>query len=145
MYIKKHLCILTIIVLFSINGAALAEDISGSLSGELGPGDYNVVGMISVFMGASLIIHPGTTFNFTGEYGFDILGYLYAVGTETDSIIFRQGSGDLWRGINFFSLAVDSSIMEYCRVSDSNDKGIYISGVSPTISHCLISHNFAHS
>jgi len=137
--------ILLVMVLLPLCCLIYAEDITGPLSGEIGPGVYTVVGSISVLYGASLTINPGTTFNFTGDFDFDIMGYIYAVGNETDSIVFRQDSGDTWNGIDFISIASDSCILEYCRISGSNGVGFYINGVNPTISHCLISDNVAGS
>jgi parallel beta-helix repeat protein len=143
MYSQKISLILVIFTLFGFSGELYSEDISGPLSGEIGPGTYNVTGSISVLYGASLIIHPGTIFNFTGDFDFDIMGYIHANGNEIDSIIFRQESGDNWNGIDFISIAADSCIIEYSRVSGSNGVGFYINGSSPTISHCLISDNVA--
>lgn len=120
-----------------------AQNISGPLSGVLGPGTYTVVGSISVLYGQSLNIQSGTTFLFTGDYDFDIYGYLHAAGTETDSIIFRRDSGIPWNGIDFNSIASDSSILEYCLITGSDGCGLYIYDACPTISHCYITGNTA--
>ena len=145
MHPDKFCFILILMMLVSFSGGSLAQDLSGPLSGELGPGNYNVIGSISVLYGASLIVQPGTTFIFSGDFDFDIYGYISAVGTETDSIIFRQESGDNWNGIDFNIIAADSCILEYCQISGSNGVAIYINNVNPTISHCLLSDNVAGS
>ncbi|MCX6641631.1 MAG: hypothetical protein NTW14_14295, partial [bacterium] len=139
----KSVVLITLTALLLKANIACAIDISGALSGTLGPDEFTVVGQVYVLYGASLIIQPGTTFLFAGDYDFDIYGYLRSVGTETDSIIFkaRQPGDSLWNGIDFLSIAADSSLMEYCQVSGSDGVGVHCSGASPTISHCLISGN----
>ena len=141
MHLRRCSAILILVILSFIIRTAIAEELAGSVSGELGPGTYEVTGNLNLLYGTSLIIHPGTVFTFMGDYDFDVYGYLYAVGTETDSILFRQGTGDTWNGIDFNIIAADSSILEYCEISGSNGVAIYLNNVSPTISHCLLINN----
>jgi hypothetical protein len=116
--------------------------ISGLLSGVLTDETYIVTGEISVQNGDSLIIESGAVFLFDGHYVFDIYGYLYAVGTETDSIKFMASlCAPNWRGIDFNSSADDSSRLEYCCITGSNSKGIYCSYSSPTIVNAIVEGN----
>lgn len=110
--------LLTILALTSI---CQAQIISGPQSGSLGPGEYVVVGDISVPAGESLTIQPGTTFLHSGPYSWNIYGLLTAVGTETDSIYFvRQEpiGNDRWRSIRFQNGASDESVLDYCVIDN---------------------------
>ena len=118
-------------------------NLSGSLSGNLYIGEYDIVGDISVDSGDSLTIEAGVNLNFGGGYSFDINGYLYAVGTSQDSINFINapaGETD-WGGIKFNSSADDNSELKYCYITGSDSSGIYCNGASPTISKCIIKGN----
>ncbi len=126
-----------------ISSVCLAQNISGPQSGTLGPGTFNVTGSIQVLYGQSLYIQPGTEFVFAGDYDFDVYGHLYAVGTETDSIIFRAGSVEGWNGIDINSLATDSTILKYCCIYESNGVGLYITDASPTIDRCILRGNIS--
>lgn len=137
----------TVIITFAfvlLCGISSGQELSGELSGALGPGTYSVVGNISVAHGDSLVINPGTTFLFNGLYTFQIFGYLRAVGTEQDSIRFQRRFGTpSWNGIVFKPVCSDSSRMEYCYITNSSAQGIEIYGSSPTISRCIIFNNNA--
>lgn len=125
--------------------------LSGSLAGTIGPGVCQVVGDISVDEGNSLTILPGTILDFQGAYKFLVYGYLEAVGTEVDSIIFTCDTlenPDRWRGIQFDN-ADAACRLEYCVIENSgayevmpHDRGggIWANYSSPTFSHCLIHH-----
>ncbi len=59
---------------------------------------------ITVSSGVTLTIAPGTNVIFGRRMYLDILGALYAVGTETDSIVFRGDMADdyqSWDGLKF--------------------------------------------
>jgi len=124
--------------------AGQAEDISGPLSGSLGPGTFNVVEDISVEMGDTLTIQPGTTLLMIGARTFSIFGYLVASGTEDDSIYFGpQNVAFRWHGIIFFSYANDNSRMEYCYITGSDCQALEINATNPTISHSTFENNIA--
>ncbi len=148
---KIFLILFAAACIFNISIAQLA----GPLSGTLGPGTFTVVGGISVQNGDSLTIAPGTRFNFTGYYEFDVDGYLYAVGTENDSITFQPSDTSFtWGGIDFNSIANNFSRLGYCLVRggyasgaypESSGGGILCYGSSPIISNCTVSGNAADS
>jgi len=135
--------------------AGLAQ-LSGPLSGTLGPGEFHVIDTIYVNAGDSLRLLPGTTFNFDGPYPFDIRGTLLAEGTQTDSIIFTTdtlANPDRWRGLRLLDSNSSGSMLAYCLVEnghatgDSPDDcggGIRCVQSSPTFSNCRISHNLAY-
>ena len=76
--------------------------ISGALEGTLPSGTYIVDDVIYVLQSDSLIIDPGVTLLFNGNFEFNVNGYLYAVGTHYDSIKFIHNIPDsTWGGIDF--------------------------------------------
>ncbi len=78
----------TILLMLALAQASFGQ-LSGALSGTLGPGAYHVVGIIHVDFGDSLRVMPGTTFVFDGPYPFRIYGTLLAEGTESNSIVLQ--------------------------------------------------------
>ena len=136
---KKSISATAILIIVSSSTYA---QLSGPLSGVITSGNYTVKGEISLGAGDSLTIEPGTVFNFTGDYSFDIDGYLYAVGTETDSIKFRPIHPDSsWGGLDFNNSADDSSRLDYCVITGSNDNGISCVSSCPYILSSSISGN----
>ena len=116
--------------------------ISGQLSGIMTGGTYIVEGDISIEESESLTIYPGSLLRFTGDYEFEVSGYLNATGTVFDSIKFIPDteSGE-WQGIKFNDTSSDDGILKYCVVTGSDASGVECVGASPEISHCLISGN----
>ncbi len=130
--------------------------LSGPLSGTLGPGVYNVVGEISVESGDNLTLLPGTTFIFDGPYPFRIYGTLLAEGTSSDSIVFTTDTltnPDRWPGIRFYSVSSSGSQLAYCLVEngsatgsfpDNSGGGVFCrDAASPTFTNCTFSANSA--
>jgi len=118
------------------------QPIYGSLNGVLASGAYLVQNDIWVDAGASLTIEAGCDFMFYGNYGFEINGYLSAVGNEEDSISFVPYSGiQNWQGIRFTSQAADSSMLKYCLIMGACSSGVKIENCSPTIERCRIYSN----
>jgi|GEM_PF-1750082 len=117
--------------------------ISGSLSGTLAGVLYIIDGDITVNQGDSLIIEPGATLCFRNGYDFTINGYLWAVGTETDSIVFKEydPATSQWEGVTFLPPSDDNSRMEYCLILSSAVDGLKLNTCSPTISHCKFVSN----
>ena len=140
--------------LFSLVQASLAQ-LSGPLSGTLGPGVFHVIDTISVEAGDSLTLLPGTIFNFDGPYPFYIYGPLLAEGTESDSVIFTTDTltnPDRWRGLRFLDSNSSGSRLAYCLIKrscttggspDSYGGGVRCDNSSPTFMHCTISSNAA--
>ncbi len=149
--------ILTILLAAALPLAALAQPtVHGSLSGTLGPGVYIVDGQCTIDAGNTLTIQPGTTFLFSGHYSFKVYGTLNAVGTESDSIVFKRQnptSACEWSGILFQQGSSPNSALSYCYLEyakyhvwpDYNGGGIYIKSVGVTISHCWIADCYASS
>jgi len=128
-----------VIVIF-LTTLVSAQNLSGSLSGTLGPGNYNVVGACQVQSGQSLTIMPGTTFQFSGNYNWQIYGTLTAEGTENDLIVFTSSSN--WGGLRFNS-GSSASTLDWVLIENvytySNGGGIYIYNGGMTISNSIIS------
>ena len=128
----------------------LGIHISGSISGALVDTIYIAESNLYVQDGDSLIIEPGATIHFfkraADEGQFRIRGYLYAVGTEMDSIKFLPISPiTYWGGIGFHEGFPDStSIMEYCFIKGSFSSGISFTHSSATIIHCTVTGDSAY-
>ena len=124
--------------------SGIPQNISGQLQGIIEQDTYYVIGDIFVQAQDTAIIEPGCELIFMGEYDFDILGYLSAVGNEEDSIIIRADESITgWGGIDFEPGSSDSSILSFCNISRSISSGISIDGVSPGIYSCTIEDNQA--
>lgn len=109
----------------NVNLSAIGVPIFGPQSGVLPDTTYLVIDDISVESGDSLIIEPGTILRFNGNYSFTVNGYLYAVGTEVDSIVFIPSpTTSNWGGVDFNDSANDSCRLEYCFITGSNSSGI---------------------
>ncbi len=131
--------------------------ISGPQSGTLGPGNYIVIGDITVASGDSLTIVPGTTFMHPGSNSnikWLISGKFTAAGVEGDSIYFCSqdsvGVWERWGGLLFLSGAPAAVIdycvidggMAYCVGSEEYHAVVNIdSGSSLTLTHTRVSNN----
>lgn len=106
---------------------------------------------VTVASGARLTILPGTKVKFNGNYQLEILGSLYAVGTETDTICFTTDNPTTgWKGIfinNPNEYTNDSTIIHNCRIeylnySTSLGGAVYVYYADEVrISNCLIKNN----
>jgi uncharacterized delta-60 repeat protein len=129
--------------------------LSGPLSGTLGPGTYHIVGDISIQSSDTLTLMPGTVFHFDSLYGFYINGTLMAEGTESDSIVFTTdttANPSRWHGLRFDGSGSTGSRLAYCLIEhgiaigsapDSWGGGVLCDGASPTFTHCTIRDNVA--
>ena len=144
---KISISLIILLFLFSMPTVLLGQvHISGALSGVLEDTTYIVDGDILVGVRDSLTIEPGAIFLFNGNFQFNILGYIFAVGTEEDSIKFILNSpATIWGGINFQESSNDSSRLEFCYITGSIQSGIKCLYSNPTISNCNISGNSALS
>ena len=153
---KGRSSILAILLVVICASMALAQpNIQGSLSGNLGPGAYLVVGNCTVDAGATLTVAPGTTFLFSGQFSFKVNGTLNAVGTATDSILFVRRSATPtceWGGLRFMAGAPSNSVVSYAYFEgaryqtwpDYNGGAIFI-GTPVTINHCYITNCYSAS
>jgi parallel beta-helix repeat protein len=117
--------------------------ISGVINGVLSNNLYIVVGDLYVNPHDSLIIEPGAIILFAGAYFFTVGGSLYAIGTETDSIIFAACEGaPHWRGIDFIPPTEEYCRLKYCVITESNYAGISVSGGNALIENCSIVDNY---
>lgn len=135
--------ILITVLAVCLSGTGVGQELSGQLNGVIEPGLYHVVNDISVTQWDSLVIEPGTTLLFDGDFNFTIFGYIYAVGTEEDSIIFKPSPGaEPWNGVNCNPSTNDNSVFEYCVIEGSDMQGFEAWACSPTLSHCTIIDNW---
>lgn len=139
--------VLLFLSLILIQFSASAQNLSGNLSGSLGPGTYTVVGHCTVQSGATLTIVPGTRFEHVGNYAWTIYGQLNAEGTEASPIEFvRQQPTVLhkWKGIKFEAGSSLQSTLEWCVIdyvyTYLNGGGIYLNSVDIPIRNCTITN-----
>jgi hypothetical protein len=101
---------------------------------------YNINGNINIPVDSILYIHEGVEVIFQGSYNLEVNGFLEAVGTETDSILFTGIA--TWTGITFNN-APDSSHLAYCTITGCQGifAGIECNSCNPVFTHCTISDN----
>jgi hypothetical protein len=142
---------LLVIALCLLSASTLpAQNLSGPISGNLGPGTYTVVGDILVAANSTLTVAPGTTFLHNGHWTWTIAGNLIANGTLLDSIkwIRRQEiPEDRWGGLRFQSSSTAPNLLYYCVIdncvqttSAMNGGGLYVLGASLQLRHSRISN-----
>ena len=141
-----HFSIGALILSFCLIQSASAQiHISGPLSGTLRTDTYIVEDHISVSVDDSLVIEPGVICLFDGPFDFNIYGYLYAVGTETDSLIFKPNDGvPAFGSIVFENGSSHGSELSYTYITGSSTSAINAYYVNITISHCTIAENNAN-
>jgi parallel beta-helix repeat protein/predicted outer membrane repeat protein len=123
---------------------ASAAQLSGPLSGTLGPGIYHIGGRIWIEADSTLRLLPPTTFIFDGSIPFEIYGTLLAEGTASDSIVFTtfQSGSWRWRGLRFLGTVGPYSRLSYCLIEKAfqRDRGgaVYCEHSSPIFTNCVI-------
>ena len=135
---KKYILLLMLTAL--IAAPSLAQtNISGSLSGTLGPGTFVLSGDALVAYNDSLIIAPGTTIYGRTGNAIAVFGYIHIAGTETDSVVMvSETPQNWWDGLDFKPSASDNCLVEYLYIADCETHGVDFYGCSPTIRHSTI-------
>jgi len=119
-----------------------AIGLSGELTGQLASGVYKVGGDISIPINEVLIIDPGVILQFMQDVKFEVFGTLKAEGAYEDSIKFTHyNSTQFWKGIDFKENASNNSILNYCIIEYSDDRGISVFKSSPRIINSTIQYN----
>ncbi len=99
---------------------------------------YVVTGDISI---TGLIIDPGVSVLFAGNYEFLVSGVIEAIGTEQSQIIFTTKTGVAsWKGIRFQN-SLPGSFMKWCIVEKANTSGIRILDSPLKLFNCTITNN----
>ncbi|MCK5117745.1 MAG: right-handed parallel beta-helix repeat-containing protein [Candidatus Aegiribacteria sp.] len=156
---KRLRVVAMLILCIALPSAGFAQtELSGPQSGTLGPGTYYVIGDVSVQLGDTLEIVPGTEFLHDGNHTWIIQGLLTAQGSMGDSIKFvRQDTiqAHRWGGLRFQSSASPDCILDYCVIDhvyipsshpvDYHGGGIYIYEVDLTILNSRISNCLAQA
>jgi len=116
--------------------------LSGPLAGTFTAGTYYVFEDIMIITGTTATLEPGVIFLFEDDCDFTIYGTLTAIGTESDSIKFMHVTPDTgWGGIRFNGINANSSRLEFCLITGSQESGILFSLCSPQILHSTIIGN----
>ena len=152
---KKN-TLISIFLVCLITTSGYATDIPpGPVSGDWHAtgNPYNINGEIYVHEDSTLNIHEGVDVIFQGHHKFIINGFLEAIGTETDSILFTAAdTAEGWHSLRFID-APDSCHLSYCIIQygratgstyeDSLGGGIYCDNSSPVIGNSSIRWNSA--
>ena len=83
----------------------------------------HVTGDITIGAENTLYIDPGVTVLMDADATFNMTGDLQAIGTQTDSIIFKPGAAAQWGGIRFTSWTALTNQLHYCRVTGAYNGG----------------------
>jgi len=123
--------------------AALRETYSGVLPGnEVWRGTVTVSGNVTVPSGVTLLVFPGTTISFAGNYKLRVEGKLLAVGSGAEQpsnpVTFTR-SGGQWYGIEFYN-GNNSSAIQYA-VIENAQYGIYNYNTDVAVSNSVIQNN----
>jgi len=92
---------------------------------------------------ASLEIQEGVTVTSTGNYQISIAGYLNAIGTELEPIVFtKPDSVASWGGILINEVTSQQSQFKHCTIEHSSNRGFRIyDSVPPVMENCTITNN----
>ena len=105
--------------------------------------NYSITNKITISANDRVYINPGTIVLFSGSTsGFDIDGKFWAVGTQTDSILFssslQDSLGNAYNGFYFLENSVDSACMiSYARIEYAY-YGFRCLTASPTLSNSYL-------
>lgn len=152
-----HSIIILFFFVITLNAQTVVP--GGNVSGTwtLANSPYYVTGAITIPNGETLTIQPGVTVSFQGNYMFQVLGRIIAIGTATDTITFTAADAVTgWHGLRFINTPStnDTSKFIYCKIENGNaptgtgdtryGSGIFIRGFSKVVvSHCLFQNNRA--
>jgi len=133
----------------NVQGTPIVGAIAGRLTRSGSP--YIAVNNVGVAEVDSLVIEPGVEVRFDGPFEFIVQGFLSAVGTVQDSIVFTSNktnpkAGD-WRAIGLYSngiLRISYSIITYGGCSTtvfSGYGGVFCNGGNTVIRNSRVSNN----
>lgn len=127
--------------LLAADGATGETRVSGAVRGiwRANDGPFIVEGHITLGANDNLVIEPGITVRFDGNYRFTIYGWITAVGTERDSIRFiGSGQPSSWLGLNVSRGSADRGQFKFCVVQDAY-QGFSLDDADPLIENSRIS------
>jgi VCBS repeat-containing protein len=107
---------------------------TGTTTWTAANGPYHVTGNVTVPVGATLAIEPGTTVYFDAGTGLIVNGRLVAEGTDTNRIRMRPvpGSTTPWAGIRFVDTTQDNRVA-YLDMEHGDSRGDSIEAVNSSI------------
>jgi len=127
---------------YFITGTSVTGEVSGIWSMAGSP--YVAFNNLTVPAGDSLIIQPGVKVQFAGSYLLTVHGYLQALGTYNNMIVFNSNNlspvPDDWQGISMEALSNDNSRLSYCDIRHAHN-GIKVSYANTNIDHCIFAYN----
>jgi len=132
----------------SLPGTQVCGNVSGVWDSTGSP--YYVTCDVTVPAGQTLEIRPGVQVLFAGQYKFNVLGNLQAIGTVQDSVVFTRAfptEESKWKGLEILS-ANDTCEFHYCRIEYASDPngwggGALVDSSSLLVDHCLFQYNYS--
>jgi len=121
----------------------LMPPVPDPLGATLGPGQFDVTDTIHIGDQQHVQIVPGTQLFFRPGIPMIVQGWLEAMGTEADSIVFTwrvPTEAGRWGGLQFSGASASPSRMEYCVVSGAGF-GISCTSCSPIVRQCSVRGN----
>ena len=127
------------------------DGISGGVEGTwtVANSPYMLTGDTYIWENDSLIIEPGVEVLFAGQHNFHVRGYLYAVGTESDSIVFQGLNTDHpanWHGVDIgynYNTPGPDATLSYFRIDGGGTDYYYPNaalGIGDRKGNIFISH-----
>ncbi len=115
--------------------------ICGEIKDTLKTGTYIVTCDLLVNADDTLVIEAGVNLLFSQYAGLTVNGLLIAKGDENNKILFSwYNENERWDGISINN-ANDSSVLEYCNIEYSLNRGLNISFTNIHISNSLVQNN----
>ncbi len=118
-------------------------NIYGSVAGHWDPqyGNYHMIGDVTVPVGATLVIEPGTTITSQNGIGMIVKGTLVADASDDDPIVFSTTDRNVWNGLDFIDSNAFESIVFNCQFYNAEESAILISNSSVDIQKCRFVDN----
>lgn len=150
--------LISLFLILMTSYAAIASEVSGSILSDTtwtaNNGDIIVTGTVTVPLGKTLMIEPGTVIKFASGTSLLIAGKIIASGTSNQPITFTSNSGlpspGDWNGIEFQNTANVGSTFDYCNVlyggNGANASNIYFKtgAFSINMNHVLSTYSSNH-
>jgi hypothetical protein len=151
----KKLFVMLLSVGCSIIAQASTDITTGPVSGRwnLAGSPYIIHNDVAVGITETLTIDPGVEVIMAGDYKFIVFGSLLARGTASLPISFHRddttgwagtGPGGGWQGIEIGTYGmpeIDSTVLEYCNISDGKSGALTCNSRNLAIRHCNLFHH----
>ncbi len=114
--------------------------VSGLIAGETWTKDKSPYRVTDDLQVALLTIQPGVQVLVESNKVFEVIGFLTAVGTASDPILFTRAGTNGWQGI-FFNFTAEGSELAHCRIEWATRSGVRATNAVPVLRACVIADN----